>query len=325
MDALLLRDEREVNVYATALHWSLTQFTPAATDVQARNGVERTYSICVILLALLTFSSFVSSITTTMQSLHALQAARESHEIQLRSFFVENNISAELGTQVTMFLQKHHNTNGKRTHESDLKFLDMLPAYMKRHLREELHLPVLARMPFMLQLQLVDPYTLQRVAHTAVSQLSYHKGELMFSAGDRASSVWFLLEGMADYVHKEDERAMCLRDPGRISSPKSDYHCLSRSVSAGMWVGDPSLWLVWFCYGFLIPVSPVVEVTVLDCDACRKIMTDSSHSHSHAVAHARLFQNFLRGTTWQTDVWCACSRELKMLAKLSMTHKVIPE
>ena len=324
MDVLLLRDEHDARVYATALHWSLTQFTPAATDVQARNGAERAYSIFVILLALLTFSSFVSSITTTMQHLHALQAARESHEIQLRSFFSENNISAELGTRVTMFLQKHHKTDGNRTHESDLKFLEMLPGNMKRQLREELHLPILTRMPYMRQLHLVDPYTLQRVAHTAVSQLSYHKGEIMFSPGDRASAVWFLLDGVADYVHKVDERAICLRLDG-TPSPKGDWNCLSRSLSAGTWVGDPSLWLVWFYYGFLIPTSPVVEVTMLDCDACRKIFFDSSPSHGRAVAHARLFQIFLKDTIWQTDVWCGCAAELKMLAKLSVTYKVTPQ
>merc|ERR1711953_827348 len=32
-------------LYMTALHWSLTQFTPAAMDISANNDTERIYSI----------------------------------------------------------------------------------------------------------------------------------------------------------------------------------------------------------------------------------------------------------------------------------------
>ena len=35
--------------YSTALHWSLTQFTPAAMEVTATNGAERLFSVCVVL------------------------------------------------------------------------------------------------------------------------------------------------------------------------------------------------------------------------------------------------------------------------------------
>ena len=129
--------QSDAYIYTTSLHWSLTQFTPAATNIQAHTAVERIYSICVILFALIVFSSFVSSLTTSMQSLHAAQAARESQELELRSFFVENNVTAELGTQISKFLTKYYFSHTKRTHESDFKFLESLPGYMRRQLREE--------------------------------------------------------------------------------------------------------------------------------------------------------------------------------------------
>merc|ERR1712176_173624 len=52
--------------YSTALHWSLTQFTPASMEVTPKNAYERFFNIVVIVMALVIFSSFVSSITQAM-------------------------------------------------------------------------------------------------------------------------------------------------------------------------------------------------------------------------------------------------------------------
>eukprot|EP00438_Fugacium_kawagutii_P026712 Skav219970 [mRNA] locus=scaffold2879:389420:443892:+ [translate_table: standard] len=59
--------------YATALHWSLTQFTPATVDVHPQNLVERTFAILVLIFGLVLFSSFVSSITASMTQLRNMQ------------------------------------------------------------------------------------------------------------------------------------------------------------------------------------------------------------------------------------------------------------
>ena len=78
-------------IYAAPLQRSLTQFTPAATNIQARTNIERVHSLCVIMFASLTFSSLSISITSTMHQLHATQTARESQTPELRNFFVEKS------------------------------------------------------------------------------------------------------------------------------------------------------------------------------------------------------------------------------------------
>ena len=45
--------------YATSLHWSLTQFTPSSMEVVPMNTKERIFAVCVLLFALIVFSSFV--------------------------------------------------------------------------------------------------------------------------------------------------------------------------------------------------------------------------------------------------------------------------
>merc|ERR1711976_256751 len=70
-------DQVESNVlylYTTALHWALTQYTPASMEVTPRNWAERIYAIFVLLFGLLVFSSTISRITTSMSRLQDMKA-----------------------------------------------------------------------------------------------------------------------------------------------------------------------------------------------------------------------------------------------------------
>merc|ERR1712061_341712 len=60
--------------YTTSLHWSLTQFTPASMEVYPENGKERLFTVSVITIAMVTFSSFVSAITNAMTQLRNLNS-----------------------------------------------------------------------------------------------------------------------------------------------------------------------------------------------------------------------------------------------------------
>merc|ERR1719499_204026 len=59
--------------YATSLHWTLTQFTPASMDVVARNVLERFYSIIVLLFAMVAFSSIVGTVTSSMTVIRTMR------------------------------------------------------------------------------------------------------------------------------------------------------------------------------------------------------------------------------------------------------------
>jgi len=320
MQMSMLEDQSSAYIYMTSLHWSLTQFTPAATDIHAHTDVERVYSVCVILFALITFSSFVSSITTTMQALQAKKSERESQEMELRNFFVENNISAELGTQISRFLTKYHFSQKKRKHENDFKFLETLPGHLRRQLREELHVPVITWMPFMECLLSNDAVTVHAMAHTAVSQTTHHAGDTLFVPGDEASQVWFVIYGMADYVHEHDKKASKYsRATGDTQNTSS---AMSTGLTVGTWAGDPALWLLWSHCGFMIAKTHL-EVTVLDAHACREIFTKSTRSFAAAKTYATLLQIYMKSVSWKTDVWCH-TQDIQQIAKLSMTRKLVP-
>merc|ERR1719188_1599473 len=62
--------------YTTALHWSLTQFTPASINMQPTNEGERVYGIFLLVGGLMVFSSFTGSITSAITQLRDMHSSR---------------------------------------------------------------------------------------------------------------------------------------------------------------------------------------------------------------------------------------------------------
>lgn len=80
-------------LYATALHWSLTLFTPASMEVVPRDLAERVYCVLVLLFAMVTFSTFISSITQAMTSLRNFREQDTRARAEVRQYFRRNDVS----------------------------------------------------------------------------------------------------------------------------------------------------------------------------------------------------------------------------------------
>jgi len=281
-------------VYTTALHWSLTQFTPASMEVHAVNSKERIFTIVTIIFALLIFSSFLSTITSLMQNLRRLRAERQAEEQLLRSYLVENSISAELGTRISRFLKVNHFRKQVRMQEKDLKMLESLPKALKNLLREELHIPVATRMPFLKRLLSVDPTSAKRLCHVAIQQASYFVEEIVFEEGGEGNQMFFLVSGTLEYRHKRD----VIDWDGKAST-----NSLSASLQDESWVSDPALWLEWTYQGQLT-AKFASDVTILTVTEFLETLMVSAPSFHFAFTFAKLFRMYLcSGVAWDTDVW----------------------
>jgi len=287
----------DLTLYTMALHWSLTQLTPAAVDIVATNTAERVYSICVIIFAFLTFSSFVSTITNLMQTLRRMQSEREVQEQGLQRYFITNNISAQLGSRISMFVKENHFSQGLHRQRDDVKALEVLPSFLKNELREELFLHILRRMPFFNGLERIDGPVVQKLCHTALQRVLYISEESLFEFDATADRVFFLVNGCAAYKHKVDVLG--------LSSRAHDGLRLTRSVQAPDWIGDPVLWLQWTHQGSLV-AKTLLDVTTLSAGDFRQRMTISQPSWLYIQTTARLFRMFMLqgGLPWNTDVWC---------------------
>ncbi|CAE7496928.1 unnamed protein product [Symbiodinium natans] len=126
-----VQDTNFWDVYAISLHWSLTQFTPATNNIGATNSIERLFAICVVLVALALFSSFLSSITNAVTALRAVRLDYASQEAQIRQFFNERNLPASLLAQVKAFMRLRSSAI-RRVLEQDVKLLAELPDALKK-------------------------------------------------------------------------------------------------------------------------------------------------------------------------------------------------
>merc|ERR1719420_2887739 len=91
--------------YATSLHWSLTQFTPASMEVIPHNVGERFFSVGVLLFALIIFSSFVSSITAAMTRMRNLNSDNNNNLSKLRRYLRDHKVSAKLAIRIKRYVE----------------------------------------------------------------------------------------------------------------------------------------------------------------------------------------------------------------------------
>jgi len=188
--------------YSTSLHWSLTQFTPASMEVTPRNTYERIYSISVLLFAMVTFSSFVSSITQAMTHLRKINAQRMAEENILRRYLQEHGISGKLVKRVWQYL--HHRTaltvKSVRTKEQDVRALQLLPKSIIVELRYESFAPALKNHPLFLCYGRSDQAALKQICATAVQEQSLFVRQELFGKGKHANAqLFFVVEGLLEY------------------------------------------------------------------------------------------------------------------------------
>merc|ERR1711972_1299321 len=102
-------------------------------EVVPTNALERSYSVAVLLFALVTFSSFVSSITQAMTTLRKINERRIQEETVLRRYLTQHGISTKMINRVWHYLhqQKVLKFSETRTKECEVSLILLLPKSMR--------------------------------------------------------------------------------------------------------------------------------------------------------------------------------------------------
>ncbi|CAK0848238.1 unnamed protein product [Prorocentrum cordatum] len=213
--------------YATSLHWSITQFTPASAEVQPRNTLERGFAILVIVLGMVAFSCFISSITQAMGNFQRLRAEELQRTANMRQFFLENQVSFDVGARITRFLQEAatHEKQRHRLHENDLPQLQLLPDSLRSELHLEMYKPILYSHGFFCVAMEADSSCLEEICHHAGSPVNVRHHKDLFEADSEAHSAFYLTSGTGMYTLK--------------------YTKETAKVSECQWLVEAALWLQW--------------------------------------------------------------------------------
>jgi len=272
--------------YLTSLHWSLTQFTPASMEVVPENELERAFTVVIILTAMIVFSSFVSAITNAMTQLRNLNSERNEQFSSLRRYLGENKCSTALMGRIWTCVQTAMGRTKRRVHETDVKVLQMLPWSLKAELLEEVYNPILAAHPFFMQFSSSFHQQMRKILQNAIEEISLPIGQELFSSGEAANNMYFVLSGVM--VYTKDNKSSC------------EPPCF---VSAGQWVSEAALWIKWKHNGQLIGTTPC-ELIALKVAKVQEVLTQMSYDEDQVKRYVKIFvRYFKKNPDSLTDVW----------------------
>lgn len=293
-------DEGEVGLsllYATSLHWALTQFTPASMEVVPQNVYERIFNVVVILFALVSFSSFVSSITNAMTLLRKINEEKWRHEAKLREFIMANKLSIEVGNMIYAYAKRIR--NGKMPHVTlnEIEALKTMPQKMRRRIHYELHAPVIVQLSFFQHFQKRDPNAFMSICHDAVSQVIAAAGEEPLRYGDMAQSMLVFQAGRCIYSSAEDEDI---------------------SINSGQILAEMCLWIRWVHRGSMHTLTDC-SITKVNSHKFRRIVLQSQ-----SLDRCRDYATKLLARVQQeeiSDLWTCNDIALEVFAVPTMDAK----
>jgi len=286
-----------VFTYTTSLHWSLTQFTPASMEVTPRNAYERAFTIGVIVFALVSFSSFVSSITNAMTHLQRINAQSLEEKLKVRQFILEHQLSFKLANLICTFLRQDKGIKKKRLHANDIEAFRMMPESLKVHLHYELFMPTLTSHPFFRHMHNSESTGFMNICHFAIAEVAAPVGEDVLVYGQSAEATYFVVSGQLCY------------HPGKHE--KSHETVIRDSI-----VCEMVLWVQWMHRGRLTAESPC-DLLKLNAVTFREIMAQTLMWAKCCQYAKHYFQNIIVKEpydTWfeqATSDWLVCDHKKK--------------
>mmetsp|Transcript_1868 Transcript_1868/g.4796 ORF Transcript_1868/g.4796 Transcript_1868/m.4796 type:complete len:611 (-) Transcript_1868:21-1853(-) len=273
-------------VYITALHWSITQFTPASMEINPQNAYERAFAIVTIIVGLVAFSSFVSSITAAMAALHKTREARMKQTGDIRRYIIENRLSLGLGSSIMAFVKAYDFNAQIRLHEADLPLFSVLPESIRVRLRWEIYQPFLARYPLFEHLCSISDRGVVTICNGSMSERSLVLSQDLFTADEEATSMYFVVHGTLEYFHGWD-----------------DTHL--KELSQDEWICEVSLWAKWEHGGRVAALTPS-EVMVLNAGSFRRIGGRFPEIQAPCCIYASQYIKRIRTAQHDqpVDIWC---------------------
>lgn len=224
------------NQYLSSLHWSLTQFTPASINVHPVNKYERTFAVCVLLFAMIVFSSFVSSITAAMNQLRNLSAKNGSQMWLLRKYLREQGVPPDLYVRLVRYVSVTAERITKKVQKSDVKFLGLLSAPLTMELTTSLCQPHIITHPFFARLGRRCKGMMHKLCCWATKPMAFSRGDVLFHTGEEAVGMYFVTQGYFWYSHV-----------GRTDRQLPPNKCGADPVTVkiGTWFSEAVLWVPW--------------------------------------------------------------------------------
>lgn len=282
--------------YACALHWSLTQFTPATNNIAPENFRERCFAIGTVIFAMMTFSSFVSTMTAMTNQIREYNRQKSLEESKIREYLCSHQISWVVGQRIWHFFRQKYKLQTRRLLLNDIEFFREMPASLSIEFHAEVYKPHLRKHPlFGILMDRGDVTVVQSICCRAMTEKFFKPGQELFLEADPAEDMLFLISGSLAY--------------------STEAHLYTVNPDDGE-ICEAALWIRWVHVGNLTSVteSDLVSLNasrVMAVVSSRRIRSDCQWVLEALREYAMLFAEaatsqdsrvFARGCTRMTDL-----------------------
>jgi len=314
IDSPLLEGEDGLGLYAAALHWSLTQFSPATQPLGPANMGERMFAATIVMCGLAILTSLLSSIAAYTTEIRNLNAQKQAAEMQLRRFCMMRKVSNSLNSRILRFLKIATLKNLRLLHEDDLPILKSMAESLRIRLHDELYMPLMRASHVFSRVDESDGSLLVRACHVVFKEKSVPPKFDIFVDNTASDHAIYTVQGIAVYYQAPSdifERARgshtsrltvgadlpnsttgkntmleTVGPDGKKTSQVVDAgedDIVQVQISPGTWICEMALWSDWQHCGMLVSHA-AVDMIYMDaakfCDLC----------YSHACPTSVLLQ-----------------------------------
>lgn len=264
--------------YATAFHWSLTQFTPASMEVQPYNAWERFFANFVIVIGLVTFSYIVGSITGSLTQLRQLSQERRVQFWALRRYMKQKKVDKALSSRIGSFLDYAWQSKRENLRSEDVQLLLMLSEGLHSELEWQLFSGYLEVHPLFHHLAIKSRLTMHRLATRSLSNKHMAENDCLFVAKEKATHVFLLVDGELEY-HKQNLNGSQTMD---FVQPKED------------WISEAVLWASSWVHMGGVTAKSKADLISVEPDTFGDVVSLNPFAFKPAKAYALKYIAWLR-------------------------------
>jgi len=277
--------------YTTALHWSLTQFTPASMSVQPQNITERIFAITVLVFGLVLFSSFISTITTSMTQLGKMADDRSKQFWLLRRYLRQHEVPNALTYRVLRYVDYAARDEDVIISESRITVLNLLSDQLRNELKYYVSFSAMSTHPLFAKAEDVSKAGMNQLAGEALSMKVLAMGDVLFGKGTVASHMYIIVSGELAYAKSEWDVADFVQ------------------VRQEDWLSEPALWTECWMHAGSALGSSDCKILCIDLDSFGQVIRRDVPIYSLMSHYARMFLAWLNCQTRGevTDIHPACS------------------
>jgi len=241
IDSHDLRDRSLGDRYSISYHWCLSQFTPGAMEVVPHSLHERIYNIAVLIFGLVLFSSFVSSITSSMTRLQDIGTNDSLQLWLLRRYLRQNSVSGALSWRILRHMEYAMLEQKKQVPAAKIWALQLLSGPLRLELNYAVNCSCLKAHPFFGTTEALSHETVVKLTEKALREHSFASNDYVFNAGLVSTTMHMLQSGELGY-HHFIEGQININEPSEVLREQD-------------WVCEAALWTEWQTLGTLMAMT----------------------------------------------------------------------